>query len=35
MIDQWRSQACFREASSLSAVIFSWGDITRELLLAG
>lgn len=35
MIDQWRSQACFRSASSLSAVMFSWGDITRELLLAG
>ena len=35
VIDQWRSQACFREASSLSAVMFSWGDITRELLLAG
>lgn len=35
VVDQWRSQGCFRSASSLSAVIFSWGDITRELLLAG
>jgi len=35
VMDQWRSQECFDSASSLSAVVFSWGDITRELLLAG
>ncbi len=35
VVDQWQTQGCFRSASSLSAVMFSWGDITRELLLAG
>jgi len=35
VLDGWRSEAYFRPATSLSAVIFSWGDITRELLLAG
>jgi hypothetical protein len=34
-LDAWRSGACFGPATSLSAVMFSWGDITRELLLAG
>jgi hypothetical protein len=34
-LDGWRSGACFGPATSLSAVMFSWGDITRELLLAG
>jgi len=35
VLDGWRSGACFGPATSLSAVMFSWGDITRELLLAG
>jgi len=35
VINQWRSEAHFRSATSLSAVMFSWGDITRELLLTG
>jgi hypothetical protein len=35
VITEWRSGTDFRSARSLSAVMFSWGDITRELLLAG
>ncbi|MDI6858739.1 MAG: hypothetical protein QME71_10550 [Dehalococcoidia bacterium] len=31
----WLTAGHFERASDLSAVIFSWGDITRELLLAG
>lgn len=31
----WRAAGHFQPAASLSAVMFSWGDMTRELLLAG
>jgi hypothetical protein len=31
----WRREGLFQPASYLSAVMFSWGDITRELLLTG
>ncbi len=35
LIDQWRALGHFRSSRCLSAVMFSWGDLTRELLLAG
>jgi hypothetical protein len=34
-VSAWRAAGDFEPASSLSAVMFSWGDITRELLLTG
>jgi hypothetical protein len=35
VVGVWRAEGHFQPASCLSAVMFSWGDITRELLLTG
>jgi hypothetical protein len=35
LIDEWRSAGRLDASPWLSAVMFSWGDLTRELLLAG
>jgi hypothetical protein len=34
LLSQWRSEGHLRSSQSLSAVMFSWGDLTRELLIA-
>ena len=34
-VSAWRAAGRFQPASCLSAVMFSWGDMTRELLLTG
>jgi hypothetical protein len=34
-MEEWRAEGYFESSRWLSAVMFSWGDLTRELLLAG
>jgi len=33
-LKQWKAEGIFRSAKFVSAVMFSWGDLTRELLIA-
>jgi len=35
LMEEWRAEGYFESSRWLSAVMFSWGDLTRELLLAG
>ena len=35
LIREWREEGQFDSSRCLSAVMFSWGDLTRELLVAG
>ena len=35
LVDEWRSEGHLDSSRWLSAIMFSWGDLTRELLLAG
>jgi len=35
LMEEWQEKRCFDSSRQLSAVMFSWGDLTRELLLAG
>ena len=35
LMEQWRAAGYFKSSRWLSTVMFSWGDLTRELLLAG
>jgi len=35
LVSEWRSEGHLDSSRWLSAVMFSWGDLTRELLLAG
>jgi hypothetical protein len=35
LMEQWRAEGYLESSRWLSVVMFSWGDLTRELLLAG
>jgi hypothetical protein len=35
LMQEWRAEGWFESARWLSVVMFSWGDLTRELLLVG
>jgi hypothetical protein len=35
LMEEWRAAGYLQSSRWLSAVMFSWGDLTRELLLAG
>lgn len=35
LMQEWRAKGYFDSSQWLSTVMFSWGDLTRELLLAG
>ena len=35
LMEEWQTRGHFSSSRWLSAVMFSWGDLTRELLLAG
>lgn len=35
LMEQWRAEGYLESSHWLSAVMFSWGNLTRELLLAG